>query len=84
MEPAAGYEMGDGRRAEAGVGEIAVLIRSAKVLEKFREILVASIARKRGDGKQMLDTSMTCMYNIRSLSNLKLHSLPIIREISSI
>lgn len=32
MEPAAGYEMGYGRRAEAGVDEIAVLIRSAKVL----------------------------------------------------
>lgn len=27
---------------------------------------------------------MTCICNIRSLSNLKLHSLPIIREISSI
>lgn len=32
MEPAAGYETRDGRRAETGVGEIAVLIRSAEVL----------------------------------------------------
>lgn len=32
MEPAAGYETGDGKRAEVGVAEVAVLIRLAEVL----------------------------------------------------
>lgn len=31
MEPAAGYGTQDGKRAEAGLGEIAVLIRTTEV-----------------------------------------------------
>lgn len=81
MEPAAGYEMGDGKRTEAGVGESGAHSFDESVTKISRN--PRGFNRKEEERREkQIQVWHVC--DIRSLSNLKLHILPIIREILSI